>query len=767
MNSTKEAIGNVVLNYKYYSGKDLYSEGAGEDILLNLVKEHDEDAYPHVIQNTKTWSVMYHLSPERENICSFLPIKKTDRVLEIGSGCGAITGCLSRLAGYVTCIELSAKRSTINAYRHKSMDNIEILVGNFEDIEQGITEKYDYITLIGVLEYAESYINSPDPYREILRRVKRHLNKNGKLIIAIENQLGLKYFAGCKEDHTGTYFEGIEGYTNTEGVRTFSKKTLTELLKDCGYGTHFYYPYPDYKLPHTIYSDAWLPKTGELNDNIRNFDADRMVTFDETKVYDSLIREGLFSEFSNSFLVMATPEEIPSDEMLPVFAKYSGQRAPQYRMATVIYSDAAGRRNEVYKLALNPAANDHVDDIYVNYLKLNDAYEGTGLKPNVCRRLADTDELALADTKDRSVNACVNLEYLEGMTMEEYLDILEDNRDYERMLLLMKQYESVLSSVNNGTFANSPEFKEMFGEDIEGEYKGAPVSDIDLIFTNIVFDRDRKENGQWNVLDYEWTMDYPVPFKYVMFRALYYYIQTHKDSGFLKYIRKRGSDLYSQFDISNAERELFTRLERNFQLNIIKGAASLKVMHELMSVMTVDVQKATESVFRLRDLKNPKIYYGTGRGFSNENRYQMFAMADDNRVSIEIPMEPDVTELRIDPTEYPCIVKIKSIVLGKENKEEEVIDRFLTNGYPYEPNTLVFDTDDAQIQFFSLPKTGKVLKIEYEISAVSDDVFAMLKDLALSRWMSSNRDLALAERIIDKIRRREREVIPQGLWYNK
>ena len=66
-----------------------------------------------------------------------------------------------------------------------------------------------------------------------------------------------------------------------------------------------YYPYPDYKFPMEIYSDAYLPKKGELNDNARNADRDRYVLFQETAAYNTLIGEGLFPEFSNSFLIAA------------------------------------------------------------------------------------------------------------------------------------------------------------------------------------------------------------------------------------------------------------------------------------------------------------------------------------------------------------------------------------------------------------------------------------------------------------------------------
>ena len=39
--------------------------------------------------------------------------------------------------------------------------------------------------------------------------------------------------------------------------------------------------------------------------NQRNFDTDRIVLFDETRAFDSIIKAGLFPEFSNSFLVTA------------------------------------------------------------------------------------------------------------------------------------------------------------------------------------------------------------------------------------------------------------------------------------------------------------------------------------------------------------------------------------------------------------------------------------------------------------------------------
>ena len=306
----QEKIGKVTLDYEFYPGRDLYSDGPVEEELLEIAKNYKEEELNQVIAKKNSWPILYHFSHIRQNILEWLPITKQDKVLEIGSGCGPITGVLARKAKSVDCIDLSKMRSTINAYRNHECDNVKIMVGNFQDIEGSLREKYDYITLIGVFEYSEGYIGTEQPYVEMLRRIAGHLAPGGKLVIAIENRLGLKYWAGCTEDHVGKYFEGLENYPDTKGVRTFSRKELQDLVAAAGnFKTTFYYPYPDYKFPMTIYSDKRLPQKGELKDNFCNFDRYRIQLFNESRVYDSLVDAGLFPEFSNSFLLLVERNE--------------------------------------------------------------------------------------------------------------------------------------------------------------------------------------------------------------------------------------------------------------------------------------------------------------------------------------------------------------------------------------------------------------------------------------------------------------------------
>ena len=69
----QEVIGKVRLNLDYYSGRDLYDEGASEDEILEIVKNVAPCDYNRIINERKSWSVLYHLSNIRGNIVSFLP----------------------------------------------------------------------------------------------------------------------------------------------------------------------------------------------------------------------------------------------------------------------------------------------------------------------------------------------------------------------------------------------------------------------------------------------------------------------------------------------------------------------------------------------------------------------------------------------------------------------------------------------------------------------------------------------------------------------
>ena len=474
-----EQIGKVTLDLSHYPGEDYYCDGTVEDEILEIVKNAPAGDYQKQIEEKKSWPVFYHLSPQRENIVSWLPMDKSTKVLEVGSGMGAVTGVLAEKAGSVTCVDLSKKRSTINAIRNQERDNVTIHVGNFTDIEPDLPCDYDYVLLIGVFEYGQSYIPTKTPFEDFLKINLKHVKPGGNLVIAIENKMGMKYWAGCQEDHLAKFFVGVEDYPEGGGVRTFTRRGLERLLRTCGVSDyHFYYPYPDYKFADVIYSDKRLPRLGELSRNLRNFDGDRLLLFDEKNAFDMVIREGIFPMYSNSYLLMTGPA--PET----IYSKFSNDRADIYAIRTDITENGAGKRR-VLKYPDSPAAVAHVENIARFGKLLKERYEEGGLHVNRCEIIRQPDGLP-----------CASLEYLEGVTLEELLDNCLEEGDQEGFHALFEEYLEKIRV-----------------------HQEMEVSDYDLVFGNILIDAE----GRWNLIDYEWTFEERVDMEALAYRSLYCY----------------------------------------------------------------------------------------------------------------------------------------------------------------------------------------------------------------------------------------------------
>ena len=305
-----ENCGKVQIDRSRYQAEPVFGEAVPDKMMLEDIKHYGKDSLQEVIKERKSYNYLFYLSEPRKNIIEWYPFSGQAEVLAVGADTGMLTDALAQKAAHVTCVETSETRAKMNAAWNAEKDNVRIILGNYPEVEDKLGS-YDYITLIGEWKYARSYYeNSEDAYRTFLLELLKHLKTGGELLLATENKMGMKYWAGCQDDYYGGYYRGIEDYPGEDNVRTFSKKELEEELGGIeGISWKFYYPYPDYKFPMAIYSDEYLPKTDELTMNIRNFDRDRYVMFDEEKAFGTVIKEGLFSEFSNSFMVTIKKEQ--------------------------------------------------------------------------------------------------------------------------------------------------------------------------------------------------------------------------------------------------------------------------------------------------------------------------------------------------------------------------------------------------------------------------------------------------------------------------
>lgn len=672
-------IGKIKLNLKHYPGEDLYCDGAIEDELLEIARDYSTVEFQRIIEEKKSWPVLYHLSALRENIVEWLPIDKKMKVLEIGAGCGAITGALAAKAGEVTCIDLSKKRSMINAYRHVDCDNVMIHVGNFQDVEPDLPCDYDYICLIGVFEYAQAYIQSETPYEDFLNIIKKHVKPQGHIVIAIENKFGLKYWAGCKEDHLGTYFSGLEDYPDGGVVRTFTKDGLLAIARKCGCEeTSMYYPYPDYKFPTSIYSDAYLPKVGELSSNLRNFDRERLQLFDEKKVFDSIIRENQFPLFSNSYILVLGPK-------LPIeYVKYSNDRADAFRIKTILKEDTAGKRIE--KHPLSDAAQNHIRKTYEAYAKLDERYRGGELSINRCKLEQSGQE-----------GAYLSLEYLTGTSLTELLDEKLESGDWKGFQALFEEYVRKIS----------------YREE-------EPVADYDLIFANILVSAD----NTWNVIDYEWTFNRPIETKEIAFRAVYCYLLENEKRN------KLNLDLITEkLGITQVDMEQYRKQEMDFQKYVTGKCKSMAEIREDIGYPVYTVEAFIEGQLATVKKDRVQIYEDTGKGFREEQSFfleendeQVQRMADGS-MELNVPVAGGRSALRIDPCSDYCIVSIKQLLWNGEAvawKGKQV----QTNGTKVGEQTYVFATKDPNITVSLLGRKNEqtnLLQVSLEVTRLPEE----------------------------------------------
>jgi 2-polyprenyl-3-methyl-5-hydroxy-6-metoxy-1,4-benzoquinol methylase len=296
-----------------------YSDGEKKEqyIYDSLKASGDNSIFSReLLSKIRDWSSEYHFSTYRSNILRPINIGKSHTVLEIGAGCGAISRYLGETGATVTSVEGSLSRARCARQRCKDLDNVTIICSNVEEVE--FDQKFDIITLIGVFEYTAKYSKRENPFHTALEHYRRLLSPNGVLIIAIENKLGLKYFSGYNEDHTGKPYVGIESRYGAKDITTFGRTEIHNMLLECKFqSVEFLYPFPDYKLPKVVISEQGFGKEGFNSTDLIKFTKDRHYSpkpkanlLHEKLVWSALDDNNVIKDLSNSFLIVASPAKL-------------------------------------------------------------------------------------------------------------------------------------------------------------------------------------------------------------------------------------------------------------------------------------------------------------------------------------------------------------------------------------------------------------------------------------------------------------------------
>ncbi|HEX5353521.1 MAG TPA: glycosyltransferase [Rhodanobacteraceae bacterium] len=352
-----------------------YSDGdATEERIYRIVADaRDKSVYSgELVGKINDWPSEYHFSPRRANLIRLLALDAQHSVLELGCGCGAVTKALAETGCRVSAIEGSPRRARVAAARVREHDRARVYHSNFQDV--AMEPVHDLVTLIGVLEYSPVYLDAEDPFVAGLEIAMSALKPGGTLLLAIENRMGLKYFAGISEDHFNQPYYGIEGRYGKKETTTYGRVGLERKLRAAGFGgVSFYFPFPDYKLPEAVIAERALEHSGFRADDLlhgmehRDYCGPGKASFNLDMALQSVHEEGLLGAMANSFLVLATREGPPAlVEPALLAQKYTDIRRPGLNVVTSFIEDGQGINVVKTPIGTSPQPSMAVEHVFTS-----------------------------------------------------------------------------------------------------------------------------------------------------------------------------------------------------------------------------------------------------------------------------------------------------------------------------------------------------------------------------------------------------------------
>jgi len=312
---------------KIFKSSDFYEDTNGytlKQITKNILSGNDWVESVNLFIPTGSWLNSIITSSKRTFFFKNILPLQDKLILDIGAGWGQFT---IPLANNNKVCAMEPNYEKINfidavAQQNNLLRKIYLLSANFFEVD--CKTKFDIILSIGVLEWVNKYYHLSmdlNPQLNFLSKCKETLSNEGKLIIGIENRIGLKYLLGSNDDHIGTsnisYLDkefAKKKYLNKYGKElksfTYSYAEYIELLSTAGFrDITFFVALPDYKLPEVI-----LPISA-FNEYILN--AEAIIEHDGSNgiplensdeifsLYQSLAKMNIAHYFAPSYYIIA------------------------------------------------------------------------------------------------------------------------------------------------------------------------------------------------------------------------------------------------------------------------------------------------------------------------------------------------------------------------------------------------------------------------------------------------------------------------------
>ena len=452
---------------------------------------------------------MDKLDSLKENILIWYPFKKDTSILYLTSNDSEKVweDYLIKISNNITIVKFNDKEKV----KKSKENNVEIIEGKYNKIK--IDEEFDYVILLGTLEYANEIIDENDSAHKLIEFAKSKTKNDGKVLLAVDNRLGVNYLVGNKSNHCEKIYDSTKN--KFAKGKMYSRTELDSIIEKCNFKyKKFYYPLPNYKYPNVIYTDNKIPKKNDskINYNVIYEDGS-LILQDECALLKQFITEGVFTKFTNSYFVELSEVE---EENKINYISFNNMRKDEYSLVLKIYND------KVEKYIKNEAAINHIQNIkqYANKLR-NYGFEVAEL---------DSDDNIVVE------------KLIDYPLLDVYITSLIKQQDIE------KAYKIIDNWYNN--------LKEKLKPDEEGFVKDGF---IDLVFENTFYN---EKEEKFIIFDQEWYKE-NIPIDYILYRAIENMYAHNKNLN--NYIPKE--EMKERYNI--IDKELYLELEQSLQKEVI------------------------------------------------------------------------------------------------------------------------------------------------------------------------------------------------------
>lgn len=638
------------------------------------------------------WQTLYHLSSQRGNVLRpFAHLLKGD-VLEIGAGCGAISRFLGENGGKILALEGSQRRAAIAASRTRDLDNVQVLAERFDKFEP--KQQFDAITLIGVLEYATMFGEGANPEMELLTQVRKLLKPGGFLFIAIENKLGLKYFAGAPEDHINVPMYGVEGRYQPGEAKTWGYSEIEKLLATTGYThTDVLFPFPDYKLPASILTrnGSSTPEFDAAAFAVQSVFSDPQLppelTFSLQQSFPEIFNNNLGMDLANSFIIAASPDANTFRDESILAWHYSTQRKKAYAKETIF---SLKQSREI--------------DISYHYFEEEQKETDNGVSYKQIRKSHD----------NYYHGDCLSNKFTSLLTTK--------NWSLDEFNMLVKQWILALEKFISIHHEDYLPFVVSADYNLPGDF-------IDAVPQNIILN----ETGP-HLFDVEWSGSKKIELGHLLFRGLVLTInqtrvQILNENSIITRIDFIKKCFYGVgIDLTDAELFRYVRMEAEYQCQVTGRSIG-----ELMDWQEYKPLSAITSKIKTASL----LYYAADDNALNEENVLSTELVEGkNKLHWQVKTlagQQVISELRFDPVNVFCWFIVHSLTV--KNLQGELIWQLDDSKQPSIYNDILMIkgddqqhicyavSDDPQINIAGIPRLPTLI-IDAEIEIINKELLA-------------------------------------------